>query len=55
MKSNLIAISIVLAALSALVLLPISAITAGGNAVIVIGILAVFLADCGRTIKPLQP
>jgi hypothetical protein len=50
MKTNLYSISSVLAAM---VILPVSAPVAG-IALMVIGILAVFAADYGRTIKPIS-
>jgi hypothetical protein len=52
MKSNALSISVILAALLAVVILPVSTIAAA-NAVAAVGILAVFVADYGRTIKPL--
>jgi len=54
MKSNIFAISTALAAIAALVMLPVNAIAAGGNVILVIGILAVFAVDYSRTLKPLK-
>lgn len=53
MKSNLLTISSVLAAASAFVILPVSA-AAAGITFTVTGILAVFVADYSRDIRPLS-
>jgi hypothetical protein len=53
MKSNLLTISSILAAASAFVILPVSA-AAAGITFTVAGILAVFVADYSRDIRPLS-
>jgi hypothetical protein len=53
MKSNILAISSVLAAISALVILPVSA-AAAGTAFMAVAVLAALTADYGRNFKPLS-
>ena len=53
MKTSSITISLVLAAIAAIVILPVSSVAAS-SAIVATGILAVFVADYGRTIKPLS-
>lgn len=53
MKSNILPISSVLAALAAVALLPVSA-TAASLAFTAIGILSIFIADYGRSVAPLR-
>jgi hypothetical protein len=53
MKSNALTISSALAAIAAIVILPVSTVAAG-IIFVVTGILAIFVADYGRTIKPLS-
>jgi hypothetical protein len=55
MKSNIIIVSSVLAAGAALAAFPVSAIAAAGNVLLALGILAVFVTDYGRALKPLRP
>jgi hypothetical protein len=52
MKSNLLPISSVLAAISALVILPVSA-AAAGSAFVAVAVLAALTADYGRSVRPL--
>jgi hypothetical protein len=52
MKSNILAISSVLGAISALVILPVSA-AAAGTAFVAVAVLAALTADYGRNIKSL--
>ena len=53
MKTNLVTISSVLAASAAIVILPVST-AAAGITFVVAGILAIFVADYGRTLKPVS-
>jgi hypothetical protein len=53
MKSNTLAISSVLAAVSALVILPVSAALAG-TAIVAVAIVAALAADYGRSTKALS-
>jgi len=52
MKSNTLAISSALAAIAAIVILPVSTVAAG-IIFVMAGILAIFVSDYGRPIKPL--
>jgi hypothetical protein len=55
MKSNILVLSSVLAVIAALiVLLPVGALATGGNALVALGILAVFAADYGRALQPVR-
>jgi hypothetical protein len=54
MKSILLTLCTVLAAGSALAFLPVGAVAAGGNVLLIVGLLAVFLVDYGRILKPLR-
>ncbi len=54
MNTHILTISSVLAAILALFILPVST-AAAGIAFLVSGILAVFVADYGRSIEPLKP
>jgi hypothetical protein len=55
MKSDYFALGLIFAVFSALMALPIGAVTEGSNVLIIAGILLVFLADCRRTLKPCIP
>lgn len=53
MKSNILLLSTVLAAVAALVaLIPVNALADAGNALVALGILAIFAVDYGRTLAP---
>ena len=54
MKSNLLLLSLVLAATAALSLAPVRALAASGDIITVAGILAVFFIDYGRSLRPRQ-
>jgi hypothetical protein len=53
MKSNILLVSAVLAAIAAVFLLPVSA-AAAGVAFTAAGVFSVFMSDYGRSIKPLR-
>jgi hypothetical protein len=54
MKSNIITIGLIFAVLAALVTLPVGVIAEGGIALIMVGILLVFLRDYRRAFKPFK-
>jgi hypothetical protein len=51
MKSNLISLSLVLAATAALALLPVGALATGGDILTAVGILAIFFSDYRGVIR----
>jgi hypothetical protein len=56
MKTNILLLTTVLAAVAALVtLIPVNAIADAGNALLALGILAVFAIDYRRAFRPLAP
>jgi hypothetical protein len=52
MKTNLLLLSLVLAATAALSLAPVRALAASGDIITVAGILTVFFIDYGRSLRP---